>query len=58
MNAVATITPDPKYLQIKYTMGGNRMNEYFDDNNGSNVPIALVTMMTKMEEILVPIFPL
>ncbi|CQB89844.1 Uncharacterised protein [Chlamydia trachomatis] len=39
-------------------MGGNRMNEYFDDNNGSNVPIALVTMMTKMEEILVPIFPL
>lgn len=57
MKAVATMTPEPKYLAMKKAHSGTPMPLCLPAYTGKTAPIADPTMMTKMEEMRRPIRP-
>lgn len=57
MKAVATITPEPKYLATKNAHAGTPMPFLLAAKTGNHVPRKLPTRMTKMAEMRVPMRP-
>lgn len=58
MNAVATMTPDPKYFAMKNAHSGTPTPLCLAANTGNHVPRKEPTRMTKMEDIRIPSLPL
>lgn len=58
MNAVATITPDPKYFAIKNVHDGKPAPLCLEAKTGNHAPKSEPTRMTKTDDILSPILPL
>ena len=51
INAVATMTPEPKYFAKKNANAGIRTREDLDDTMGNNAPKHPPAMITNMDEI-------
>jgi hypothetical protein len=57
MNAVARITPDPKYFAMKKAQEGTPTPGFLAAKTGNHVPRKDPTRMTKMDEMRTPMRP-
>jgi len=57
MNAVARMTPDPKYLAMKKAQEGTPTPGFLAAKTGNHVPRKDPTRMTKMAEMRMPMRP-